>query len=273
VIPNVLSIAGVDPSGGAGLLADLKAFSALGAYGAGVVAALTAQNTRAVTGIHAVPPAFIAAQLDTLFADVRIDAVKIGMLATAEIVVTVADRLAAHGARRIVLDPVMVAKSGDRLLAADAVAALRERLLPMAEVVTPNLPEAADLLGEPPAADVAAMRAAARRLRALGPRIVMLKGGHLDGPESVDIVDDGVAVLELAAPRVVTRNTHGTGCTLASAIAALLPQRPDPIAAIREAKDFLGRAIAAAGQLEVGSGHGPVHHFHALWAQDATGGR
>ena len=273
MIPNVLSIAGVDPSGGAGLLADLKTFSALGAYGTGVVAALTAQNTRAVTGIHAVPPTFIAAQLDTLFADVRIDAVKIGMLATAEIVATVADRLAAHGARRIVLDPVMVAKSGDRLLAADAVAALRERLLPMAEVVTPNLPEAGDLLGESPASDVATMRTAARRLCALGPRIVMLKGGHLEGPESVDIVDDGAVVLELASPRFVTRNTHGTGCTLSSAIAALLPQRSDPIAAIREAKDFVGRAIAAAGRLAVGSGHGPVHHFHALWGKDAAEGR
>jgi len=196
---------------------------------------------------------------------VRIDAIKIGMLATAEIVATVAERLAAHGARRIVLDPVMVAKSGDRLLASDAVAALRERLLPMAEVVTPNLPEAADLLDEKPASDVAAMRAAARRLRMLGPRIVMLKGGHLEGPESIDIVDDGVAAVELSAPRFVTRNTHGTGCTLASAIAALLPRRPDPITAIREAKEFVVRAIAASGKLEVGTGHGPVHHFHALW--------
>lgn len=265
---NVLSIAGVDPSGGAGIFADLKTFSALGAYGTGVVTALTAQNTRAVTGVHPVPIAFIAQQIDTLFADVRIDAVKIGMLGTAEIVAVVADRLAAHGVTRLVVDPVMVAKSGDRLLAEAAVAALRERLLPMAEIVTPNLPEAADLLGCTAPDDLAGMRAMARALKALGPRRVVLKGGHLDGAESIDIVDDGATQIELRAPRIVTRNTHGTGCTLAAAIAALLPQRDDPNAAIAEAKDYLSRAIAASGRLEVGSGHGPVHHFHAWWPAD-----
>jgi hydroxymethylpyrimidine/phosphomethylpyrimidine kinase len=264
MIPNVLSIAGVDPSGGAGLLADVKTFSALGAYGCGVVTALTAQNTRAVTGIHAVPPDFVAAQLDTLFADVRIDAIKIGMLATPALVIAVAGRLATHGATRIVLDPVMVAKSGDRLLAAEAVAALRELLLPMAEVATPNLPEAAVLLDDPRPAAREAMRATARRLRALGPRIVLLKGGHLEGPDSTDVADDGTRVVELAAPRIVTRNTHGTGCTLSSAIAALLPQRDDAFAAIRDAKDYVTRAIAASGALAVGAGHGPVHHFHSF---------
>jgi hydroxymethylpyrimidine/phosphomethylpyrimidine kinase len=262
---NVLSIAGVDPSGGAGVLADLKTFSALGAYGCGVVTALTAQNTRAVTGVHLVPIAFIAQQIDTLFADVRIDAVKIGMLGTPDIVATVADRLAAHGVARLVVDPVMVAKSGDRLLAAEAVAALRERLLPMAEVLTPNLPEAADLLGVPEPRDLAAMHAMARALKALGPRLVMLKGGHLAGSESVDVVDDGIIARELRAPRIATRNTHGTGCTLSAAIAALLPQRADAFAAIAEAKAYLTRAIAASGELAVGQGHGPVHHFHASW--------
>lgn len=262
---NVLSIAGVDPSGGAGLLADLKAFSALGAYGCGVVTALTAQNTRAVTGVHPVPTGFIAQQIDTLFADVRIDAVKIGMLGTPGIVATVADRLAAHGVARLVVDPVMVAKSGDRLLAAEAVAALRERLLPMAEVLTPNLPEAADLLGVPEPRDLPGMRAMARTLQALGPRVVMLKGGHLEGPESIDVVDDGTSQRELRAPRVATRNTHGTGCTLAAAIAALLPQRADRFGAIAEAKAYLTGAIAASGALAVGGGHGPVHHFHAWW--------
>lgn len=265
MIPNALSVAGVDPSGGAGVLADLKTFSALGAYGTGVVTALTAQNTRAVTGVHPVPTDFIAAQIDTLFADVRIDAVKIGMLGTAGIVETVADRLHRHGVRRLVVDPVMVAKSGDRLLAAEAVAALRRRLVPMAEIITPNLPEAADLLGEPEARDLAAMRGVARRLHALGPRLVMLKGGHLDGAESIDIVDDGHAQVELRAPRVATRNTHGTGCTLSAAIAALLPRHESAIEAIRAAKAYLTAALARADELAVGHGHGPVHHFHAVW--------
>ena len=265
MIPNVLSIAGVDPSGGAGLLADVKAFSALGAYGCGVVTALTAQNTRRVAGIHAVPPAFVEAQLDTLFADVRIDAVKIGMLATPDLVVAVAARLAAHGATRIVLDPVMVAKSGDRLLAADAVAALRERLLPMAEVVTPNLPEAADLLGDASPAEREAMRATARRLRALGPRIVLLKGGHLEGPDSTDVADDGTRVVEFTAPRIVTKNTHGTGCTLSSAIAAHLAHGARLRDAVLGAKTFVTAAIEAARDWRIGAGHGPVHHFHATW--------
>jgi hydroxymethylpyrimidine/phosphomethylpyrimidine kinase len=265
MIANVLTIAGVDPSGGAGVFADIKTFSALGAYGTGVVTALTAQNTRAVTSVHMAPAPFVAAQLDTLLSDVRIDAVKTGMLGTAEIVVAVADRLVAHGVTRLVVDPVMVAKSGDRLLAAEAVAALRERLLPLALVATPNLPEAADLLDEPEAASLAAMRATARRLHRLGPRLVVLKGGHLAGARSVDIVDDGAAQIELDAPRIATRNTHGTGCTFSAAIAALLARHAAPIDAVREAKTYLTAAIAAADRLEVGSGHGPVHHFHTAW--------
>ncbi len=265
MIPNVLSIAGVDPSGGAGLLADLKTFSALGAYGTGVVAALTAQNTRAVTGIHPVPVAFIAQQLDTLFADVRIDAVKLGMLGTTEVVATVADALRRHHVRRLVVDPVMVSKSGHHLLSPDAVASLRTRILPLAEIITPNLPEAEVLLACAPIRTLADMRAAARALHALGPRIVVLKGGHLDGAESPDVIDDGTTQVELPAARIVTKNTHGTGCTLSAAIAALLPQHDDPIAAIRAAKAYLTAAIAASGELTVGSGHGPVHHFHTLW--------
>lgn len=272
MIANVLSIAGVDPSGGAGILADIKTFSALGAYGTGVVTALTAQNTRAVTGVHPVPTTFIARQLDTLFADLRIDAVKIGMLGTARIVEVVAARLRAHGVVQLVVDPVMVAKSGDRLLAADAVAALRKSLLPMARVITPNLPEAADLLGAAAPGSVAEMRDMARKLRRLGPRIVVLKGGHLDGPESADIVDDGERQILITAPRVVTANTHGTGCTLSAAIAALLPRYEDPFDAIRAAKRYLTAAIARSGELEVGQGHGPVHHFHALWDARAPSG-
>ncbi len=269
--PNVLSIAGVDPSGGAGILADLKAFSALGAYGTGVVTALTAQNTCRVDAVHLVPPGFVAAQIDTLLADVRVDAVKIGMLGSKALVEAVAGRLAAHGVRRIVLDPVMVAKSGDRLLAADAVDALRGLLVPMASVLTPNLPEAADLLAEAEPAGPAAMRAMARRLRGLGPGIVVLKGGHLQGGTVVDVIDDGARVVEVAAPRIATRNTHGTGCTLSAAIAALLPRHADALDAIREARAYLAASIAAADELEVGSGegHGPVHHFHAAWPRNS----
>ena len=274
MIHNVLSIAGVDPSGGAGILADLKAFSALGAYGTGVVAALTAQNTRSVDAVQLVPPSFVAAQIDTLLGDVRIDAVKIGMLASPEVVEVVAGRLAAHGVRRIVLDPVMVAKSGDRLLAADAVDAMRRLLVPMATVLTPNLPEAADLLGEGEAPDIAAMRSMAKRLLALGPAIVVLKGGHLAGHACVDVVDDGKRTVEIASPRIATRNTHGTGCTLSAAIAALLPRHADPFDAVRAARAYLVAAIAAADELRVGSGdgHGPVHHFHASWPSRSSVG-
>ncbi|AYH45350.1 bifunctional hydroxymethylpyrimidine kinase/phosphomethylpyrimidine kinase [Azoarcus sp. DN11] len=272
-IPNVVSIAGVDPSGGAGLLADLKAFSALGAYGCGVVAALTAQNTQAVTGVHAPPTDFLRLQIDTLFADVKIHAVKLGMLGSADIVATVADRLAHFDAPNVVCDPVMVAKSGDHLLARNAVAMLIEALLPRTFLLTPNLPEAGVLLEQRPPETVKEMYRAAERLREMLPlsseRWVLLKGGHLPGSEVVDLLFDGDRMIELPSPRIETKNTHGTGCTLASAIAALLPQRAGgfrPVeAAVRDARDYLLRAIAASGALSVGSGHGPVHHFHALW--------
>jgi len=267
MIPNVLSIAGIDPSGGAGLFADLKAFSALGAYGTGVVAALTAQNTQGVTGVQPVPVDFIAQQLDTLFADVRIDAVKLGMLGTSGVAATVAAALRRHGVRRLVVDPVMVSKSGHHLLSPDAVATLRREIIPLAEIITPNLPEAEVLLGGTPIHTLAEMRTAARALHQLGPRFVMLKGGHLDGPESIDIIDDGTTQIELRATRIPTKNTHGTGCTLSAAITALLPQHADPIDAIRAAKAYLTAAIAASGQLSVGAGQGPVHHFHNLWPQ------
>jgi len=265
MIPNVLSLAGTDPSGGAGLLADLKTFSALGAYGTGVVVALTAQNTWGVTGVQLVPAAFVTQQIDTLLADVHIDAAKVGMLATAELVSTVADGLRRHGLRRLVVDPVMISKSGHPLLQPDAVDALRRELLPLAEVATPNLPEAGVLLDRPEPRSLDEMRAAARDLCQLGPRYVLLKGGHLDGPESIDILDDGVTQIELRSPRIATRNTHGTGCTLSAALAALMPQRETLADAVRDAKAYLTAALAAADQLNVGHGHGPVHHFHALW--------
>lgn len=264
-IPNVLTIAGTDPSGGAGIQADLKAFSALGAYGCAVITALVAQNTRGVQAVELVSPAFVARQIDCLLADVRIDAVKIGMLATGEIVRVVADALRRHGLTRVVVDPVMVAKSGDRLLDPDAVAALREELLPLAMVVTPNLPEAADLLGRAPAQRRDEMPEIAAALLALGPRAVLLKGGHLEEAESPDLLLSAAGSVTLAAPRIATRNTHGTGCTLSAAIAALLPQRPDLETAVREAKTYLTGALEAADRLSVGGGHGPLHHFHAWW--------
>lgn len=266
VIPNILTIAGSDPSGGAGIQADLKTFAALGGYGCAVLSALTAQNTRQVTGVHLVPAAFVAEQIDTLFADVRIDAVKIGMVATAELADTIASRLEAHAPRLVVVDPVMVAKAGDRLLAKEAVDAVRHRLAPLASVLTPNLPEAAELTGRPEPTDLAGMRALLPELLALGPRAVVLKGGHLGSDDAPDLFAEGTRVVELPARRIPTKNTHGTGCSYASAIAALLPRHADPLEAVRAAKAWLTGAIAQADRLEVGLGHGPIHHFHAVWS-------
>jgi hydroxymethylpyrimidine/phosphomethylpyrimidine kinase len=267
MIPNVLTIAGSDPSGGAGIQADLKTFSALGAYGMSVITALTAQNTQGVRSVQVIEPAFVAAQIDAIFDDVRVDAVKIGMVATAEIAAVIAERLRHYAARNVVLDPVMVAKSGDRLLREDAVAAVRDRLVPLARVITPNLPEAAVLMAAAEPATLAEMRLAVHALLRLGSQWVLLKGGHLAAGDSTDLLFDGAAVTEFASPRIATRNTHGTGCTLAAAIAALLP-RHETVDAVRRAKDYLTRAIAASDLLTVGSGHGPVHHFHALWTED-----
>jgi hydroxymethylpyrimidine/phosphomethylpyrimidine kinase len=262
MIPNVLTIAGSDPSGGAGIQADLKAFSALGAYGMSVLTGLTAQNTRRVRSVYPVPAGFVAEQLDAVFDDVRVDAVKIGMLATADVIDAVAAVLAARHPRFVVLDPVMVAKSGDRLLAADAVAHLRDTLLPLVDLVTPNLPEAADLLGTDEAADEAGMAAQIDALRKIGPA-VLLKGGHLAGPESPDLLAEGDREpVRLVAHRIATTNDHGTGCTLSASIAALRPQRDSWLSAVTDAKEYLTGALRAADRLDVGSGHGPVHHFY-----------
>lgn len=270
VIPNTLTIAGMDPSGGAGILADVKAMSALGAYACAVVAALTAQNTQAVTDISPVNPQFVRAQVDTLFADVEIHAVKIGMLGQTGVIEVVADRLGHHKPAHLVLDPVMVAKSGDLLLEQKAVGALREQLLPLATIITPNLPEAGVLLEMRAVETVREMRRVAERLRNLmthgGHRWVLLKGGHLPGNDTIDILHDGDQMIELPGHRIQTRNTHGTGCTLSAALAALLPQTDSVIDATRAAKDYLVAAIASADMLKVGHGHGPVHHFHKLWA-------
>jgi hydroxymethylpyrimidine/phosphomethylpyrimidine kinase len=264
VIPNILSIAGSDPSGGAGIQADLKAFAAQGAYGMAALTALTAQNTLGVSGVHMVPPEFVAAQIAAVLADVRTDAIKIGMIGTAAVAEAVADALADYEGP-ILLDPVMVAKGGARLLAAEAVAAVRARLLPIAAVVTPNLAEAADLLDEGPIEDRAGMERAAEALVAAGARAVLLKGGHLTGGESPDLLLEAGRAVWLEAPRLATRNSHGTGCTLAAALAARLGHGERLEEAARGAKAYLAAALAAADALEVGGGHGPVHHFHALW--------
>ena len=260
-----LTIAGSDSGGGAGVQADLKTFSALGVYGASVVTALTAQNTTAVTAVHEAPPDFVGAQLDAVFSDLDVAAVKIGMLGSAAVIEAVAAGLQKWRPRWVVLDPVMVAKSGDKLLRDDAVAALSEALIPLAHLITPNLPEAGVLLNEPSAGDAQAMAGQAERLLRLGPRAVLLKGGHLAGETSPDLFHDGRQAIWLDAARIATRNTHGTGCTLSSAIAAYLALGRPLADAVTGAKDYLTKAIAAADQVPVGRGRGPVHHFHRLW--------
>ncbi|HYF56470.1 MAG TPA: bifunctional hydroxymethylpyrimidine kinase/phosphomethylpyrimidine kinase [Salinarimonas sp.] len=260
-----VTIAGSDSSGGAGIQADLKTFSALGVYGASVITALTAQNTSGVQGIHDVPPAFIGAQIDSVFSDLAVGAVKIGMLSRPGAIEAVAAGLARHGAGAVVLDPVMVAASGDPLLAPEAVETLRRALIPMALVVTPNLPEAAAILGEPMAETEDAMRAQAERILALGPRAVLVKGGHASGPQSVDVLVGPDGAHRFTGVRVATRNTHGTGCTLSSAIAAGLARGATLLDAVESAKAYISSAIAASDRLAIGHGHGPVHHFHRWW--------
>lgn len=265
--PIALTIAGSDSSGGAGIQADLKTFAALGVYGASVIAALTAQNTQGVTAIHDVPSDFIGAQIDAVFADLDIRAVKIGMLSQVAAIEAVAAGLDRHAAQNIVLDPVMVATSGDRLLATNAVDAMRNLLIPRALVITPNLQEAAALLDKPMARDEKEMEAQARALLALGTQAVLIKGGHDTGRESVDLLVDAGGVTRLAAPRIATKSTHGTGCTLSSAVAAGLAKGQGLVTAARDAKVYITDAIAAADALHIGHGHGPLHHFHALWRQ------
>lgn len=264
--PIALTIAGSDSGGGAGIQADLKTFSALGVYGCSVIAALTAQNTVAVTGVLDVAPEFVTQQIDAVFSDLDIDAVKIGMLSQPETIDAVAKGLEAHKPRHVVLDPVMVAKSGDRLLVPEAVESLKTRLLPLATVITPNLPEAAVLLGRDGDIDADDMEAVAQSLRALGARSVLLKGGHLEGAQSPDYLFDAEGMEVFTAERIDTANTHGTGCTLSSAIAALLARGLELREAVRDAKAYVGAAIRAADTLEIGRGHGPVHHFHEFWS-------
>jgi hydroxymethylpyrimidine/phosphomethylpyrimidine kinase len=263
--PIALTIAGSDSSGGAGIQADLKTFAALGVYGASVVTALTAQNTSGVAGIHPVPADFVTAQIDAVFSDLAVKAVKIGMVAQLATVDAIAAGLKRWSPSHIVLDPVMVATSGDRLLAADAVEALRTKLVPRAALVTPNLPEAAALLDEPVASSKAAIESQGRRLLSMGCGAVLIKGGHGQGAESIDYLFSGNGIVALAAPRIATKNTHGTGCSLSSAIAAGLAKGEDLETAVRHAKAWISAAIAAADRLDVGHGHGPIHHFHKFY--------
>lgn len=268
MIPNLLSIAGSDPSGGAGIQADLKTFAAFGCYGMAALTALTAQNTRGVTAVHVPPASFLAAQIDAIYADIRVDGIKIGMLASGEIVDMVAERLALHDPDVVVLDPVLVATSGDSLGTPDVVEAMRARLLPLATLVTPNIPEAARLAGLATPTDEEGMKAIAEAIHALGAEAVLVKGGHLAGAEAIDVLFDGHEHTVFAAERIDTRNTHGTGCTLSSAIAACLSQDTSLIEAIATAKDYLTEALARSSALRVGGGQGPVHHFHGLWTGD-----
>ena len=264
--PIALTIAGSDSSGGAGIQADLKTFAALGVYGASVITALTAQNTQGVSAIHDVPADFITTQIDAVFSDLDISAVKVGMVGRAAAVEAVARGLVRHKAQNIVLDPVMAASTGAALIARDAVGALRRLLIPRALVVTPNLPEAAALTGASVARNEQEMEIQARQILELGARHVLIKGGHGEGEDSVDLLVGQGEVLRLAAKRIVSRNTHGTGCTLSSAIAAGLAKGGDLISATQDAKAYVTAAIANADQLKVGHGRGPLHHFYRQWS-------
>jgi hydroxymethylpyrimidine/phosphomethylpyrimidine kinase len=261
-----LTVAGSDSSGGAGIQADLKTFAALGVYGASAITAITAQNTQGVRAIHDVPPDIVEAQIDAVFDDLAVGAVKIGMLSRITTIEAVARALVRNKAQNIVLDPVMVATSGARLIAPDAIMALRENLFPLALIVTPNVPEAAALTGATPARDENEMALQARHLLAEGAHNVLVKGGHGDGSESVDLLvgQKMKDIGRFVAARITTRNTHGTGCTLSSAIAAGLAKGLSLPVAVQQAKAYVTAAIAAADTLDVGHGHGPLHHFHAV---------
>ena len=259
---RVLTIAGSDSGGGAGIQADLKTIAANHCYGMSVITALTAQNTLGVSAIHAVPVDFVAAQMDAVLSDIGADAVKIGMLFSPELIRTVADGLRRYGAKNIVLDPVMVAQSGDKLLQDEAVAAIKEHLIPLADLITPNLPEASVLLDREITSE-ADLSAAATDLAAMGAGNVLIKGGHLESENSDDCLylGDEQRLVTLAGERVVTRNNHGTGCTLSSAIAAYLARGEDMETAVRLGKDYITGAIQAGAAYEIGRGNGPVHHF------------
>ncbi len=266
-----LTIAGSDSSGGAGIQADLKTFSALGVYGASVITALTAQNTQGVDAIFEVQPQFIVQQIHSVATDLDVDAVKIGMLHRSEVIEAVAQSLNEHQIGHIVLDPVMVAKSGDPLLRDEAIDALKTVLIPMASIITPNVPEAAKLLRRKPDFVESNIQQSAERLLSLGCGSVLLKGGHCHrASDSVDIFHDGNNATILTNPRFATNNTHGTGCTLSSAVCAYLAKKNGLHLAVSLAKRYISGAIKCADELTIGVGHGPVHHFHKLWEKESV---
>lgn len=272
-IPNVMTIAGSDSGGGAGIQADIKAISATGSYACSAITALTAQNTQGVSGIVAVAPDFVQQQLDAVFSDINIAAVKIGMLADSFVIEAVASKLRQYQPNIVVLDPVMVATSGDLLLEPSAIASLKSELLPLATVITPNLPEAAALLGCAVPTNQAEMDALIDDLRTLDTQAVLLKGGHLEQEaHSTDLLITADNVERLTAERVATSNTHGTGCTLSSALASYLAQGQSLSQAVASAKAYITDALKQADNLAVGQGHGPVQHFFALHKQSQTQG-
>jgi len=263
---KVLTIAGSDSGGGAGIQADLKTMSAIGCYGMSVITALTAQNTRGVTAIHAVPPSFVTEQIAAVFSDIGADAVKIGMLYSAELIEVIAEQLKKYSAENIVLDPVMVAQSGDKLLQDDAIQAIKEYLMPLVDVVTPNIPEA-EVLIDRRIEGLEDMQTAAKSLAEYGSRSILIKGGHLEDNDSTDLLyltGEGRFV-RLAAQRIASRNNHGTGCTLSSAIAGYMARGNDIEEAVRQAKTYIQNAIRAGAEYRIGHGHGPVHHFFEFW--------
>ncbi|MGF1695654.1 bifunctional hydroxymethylpyrimidine kinase/phosphomethylpyrimidine kinase [Vibrio kyushuensis] len=263
--PIVLTIAGSDSGGGAGIQADIKSISATGGYACSVITAITAQNTCGVSGIFPIPLEHVEKQLDAVFGDLKVVAVKIGMLADTEIISLVAEKLRQYKPKFVVLDPVMVATSGDMLLQQSAVGTLKSELLPLADVVTPNLPEGAALTGLPLPTNEQEMSLMIKQLHSLGSKSVLLKGGHLEKDDkSNDLLIMGDELQVFSAKRVATKNTHGTGCTLSSAIASYLAQGKPLIDAVANAKHYISGAIEHADQLDIGSGHGPVHHFYAI---------
>lgn len=264
-VAKILSIAGSDPSGGAGVQGDIKTFSALGCYGMAAVTALTAQNTLGVQGVQVVAPEFVAAQIESVFSDIAVDAVKIGMIGSVANVVAIAAQLLRFKAANVVLDPVMVATGGHSLGGDELVGPIRDKLFPLARLVTPNLIESALLAGDRMPEEPDDMRAIALKLHALGAPAVLVKGGHLPDGAAYDLLYDGAEFTEFSAPRVATRNNHGTGCALSSAIAARLGQGAELKQAIADAKVFLSGALEAGKAFEIGAGHGPPHHFFALW--------
>jgi len=260
-IPKAMTIAGSDSGGGAGVQADLKTFAALGVYGASTLTAITAQNTVAVTAVHEIPTDVITAQIDAVLTDIGADAVKTGMLSSSDIIECICEALEVHGVQRLVVDPVMIAKSGDALLREDAIGSLRTRLLPLAMVVTPNIPEA-EALTETTIVSDADVRRAAEAIVGMGARSVVVKGGHREGP-ATDLFYDGKEFKEFTAPRFDTVNTHGTGCTFASAVAAGLARGMVVTDAVALAKDYVTEGICHS--FSIGQGHGPLNHFYKFW--------